>query len=72
MKPSERIKIILIDRYDGDLIELPCATRDYLDEEKERINEVLHEIISTMYDGTMGDTQTINYLHQMIDEKLVN
>lgn len=45
---------------------------EYNENEKVRINEVLHEIVSTMYDGTMGDTQTINYLHEMIDEKLVD
>lgn len=46
------------------------AMLEYLDKEKERVNEILHEIARTMYDGTMGDTDQINYLHQMIDEKL--
>lgn len=43
----------------------------YLDEEKERINKVLHEISSMMHDGNF-DAQNCNYLHQMIDETLVD
>lgn len=42
----------------------------YLDEEKERVNGILHEIVSALHDGAF-DTQNCNYLHQMIEEKLV-
>lgn len=64
LPPSEKIK--------GELNPFERALLKWLDMEKDRVNEILHEIVSTMYDGTMGDTQTINYLHEMIDEKLVD
>lgn len=47
------------------------AMLDYLDKEKERVNEILHEIVSALHDGEFG-TENCNYLHQMIDEKLVD
>lgn len=79
MKPSQRIDNLILKKVpvkeDGskewDITYVDMAIIEYLDEEKERINEILHEIVSTMYDGSTGDTNQINYLHQMIDEKLV-
>lgn len=77
MKPSERIKEISTKLFNEDKLGArglgiygDLAIQEYLDEEKNRINEVLHEMVSMMHDGSASDIQTANYLHQMIDEKL--
>lgn len=77
MKPLERIKEIAKDiakqenrnwgtPTDNDYVK---AILIYQDEEKIRVNDVLHAIVGAMHDGAF-DTQNCNYLHQMIDEKL--
>lgn len=68
MKPSERIWEIRQEYMDFGGTET-SAIRQYLDEERERVNGVLHELVHAIHDGT-HDTHNMNYIHDMIDEKL--
>jgi len=40
-------------------------------EEKERVNGILHAMVSALHDGSF-DTQNCNYLHAMIDETVTS
>lgn len=76
MKASDRIeeimKKLIASAPFGIVYNNPIAgIIQYLDEEKARVNEVLHEIVGAVHDGAF-DTQNCNYLHQMIEEKLVD
>lgn len=44
----------------------------YLDEEKERINKILHAIVDITHEGHMYDESTANSIHAMIDETLAD
>lgn len=82
-KPSKRI----LEMFDGmqnetqilepesvKVTKMFTAISTYLDEEKQRVNEILHEIASNIHDGENG-TEAMNYpyaMHDMVDEKLVD
>lgn len=72
MNPSERIEQIVKEKFPpgGNYIPLVQGIGVYLNEEKERINDVLHEIVSEMFLVGSGG-ESCKYLHAMIDEKLV-
>lgn len=65
-KPIDRI----IEIYEAADHTIAASIIVYLDEEKERVNEVLHEIVTALRDGSHDDLN-MNYLHAMIDEQLV-
>jgi hypothetical protein len=46
------------------------ALMQYLDDERDRVNAVLHKLVSAGYDQSYADAQTANYLHSMIDGTL--
>lgn len=81
MKPSERITELTkeikagAEKLSGEEVGFTgCRVEAiivYLKEEKERVNEALHEIVINMYDGTAGSKKAVDSLHQMIDEKLI-
>lgn len=74
MKPSERINEIYeeLNKPDGNptvrIWSYESAIARYLDEEKDRVNEVLHEIVNAQFGNVINPGKR---LHQLIDEKLV-